>query len=155
MRLLGGPVPKPWPIEYWAARDEAKAVGLHEFEGPPCIKCGSQTRWVSSGACKNCHRGNAQKLKKKRPLARAVRSAEWRAKRDGLDFDLVESELEIPKVCPVFGTSMETPSLDRLDNSKGYVRDNVRVISWEANRLKHRLSIEQARALVHYMENNQ
>ena len=34
----------------------------------------------------------------------------------------------------------DTPSLDRRDNSKGYVRGNVRVISWRANSRKSDLT---------------
>jgi len=51
---------------------------------------------------------------------------------------------------------MTKPSLDRKDNTKdntkGYTKDNVRVISWEANRIKHALTLEQAEALVRYMK---
>ncbi|HET8668563.1 MAG TPA: hypothetical protein VFM10_11320 [Terriglobales bacterium] len=86
------------------------------------------------------------------PIKKAVRAAEWRAKRDGRVFDLTVDDLEVPELCPVFGTPMLRPSLDRINNNLGYTRKNTRVISWEANRLKHALTLEQARALVRYME---
>jgi hypothetical protein len=100
-----------------------------------------------------CHKRHAVQLKKKRPLHRAVRAAAWRAKRDGIEFSLREQDLIIPEVCLVFGTPMATPSLDRRNNDLGYTMDNVRVISWEANRLKHRLTLEQVEALAEYMRN--
>lgn len=49
----------------------------------------------------------------------------------------------VPALCPVFGSDMTThgdkvtsPSIDRLDPLKGYTKDNVRVISSRANRVK-------------------
>jgi len=59
--------------------------------------------------------------------------------------------LDWPEVCPVLGIKLnytgrrdtndpDTPSLDRRDNSKGYVRGNVRVISWRANSRKSDLT---------------
>lgn len=44
---------------------------------------------------------------------------------------------------------------DRVDNTKGYVRGNVRVISWAANLDKKNLSVEQLLALAEYVINHQ
>lgn len=60
-------------------------------------------------------------------------------------------DVVIPELCPVFGTPMDKPSLDRKDNSKGYTRDNVRVISDRANRLKNNGTLEELKAIVAYM----
>jgi hypothetical protein len=81
---------------------------------------------------------------KARLLARAKRGA---AGRD-IEFHLTESDLELPLKCPVFGCDLnyislatkvcpETPSVDRIDNSKGYIPGNVHVISFRANKLKN------------------
>lgn len=67
----------------------------------------------------------------------------------------------MPTVCPVFGIPIDTvygtpaanrPSLDRVDNTKGYVVGNVMVISWRANTRKSDMSISELRALLAYME---
>lgn len=50
----------------------------------------------------------------------------------------------MPIYCPVLGIKLvpggqikdHSPSLDRIDNTKGYVKGNVHVISDRANRLK-------------------
>ena len=87
-------------------------------------------------------------------------SAKWRAKEAGLAFDIRIIDVDIPYVCPILGipifTSPEragpnSPSLDRVDNSKGYVRGNVRVISHRANTIKSDLTLEQAKQLVLYI----
>lgn len=65
-----------------------------------------------------------------------------RAKRDGLEFNLEPQDIQIPKTCPVFGLELgsgkrdASASVDRKDSSKGYVRGNVWVISYLANRMK-------------------
>lgn len=41
------------------------------------------------------------------------------------------------------GRQPNSASVDRIDNTKGYVKGNIQVISWGANRLKGTLSIEQ------------
>lgn len=72
--------------------------------------------------------------------------AKSRAKRLSLEFDLDVNDIVVPKICPVLnipikknsvsGWHDDSPSLDRIDNNKGYVKDNIRVISNRANRLK-------------------
>ena len=74
--------------------------------------------------------------------------AKYRAKRKGIEFNLEVSDIVIPKLCPVLkillvrnssqvGPSPSSPSLDRIDNTKGYIKGNVQVISHKANTMKH------------------
>ena len=39
-----------------------------------------------------------------------------------------------------------TISLDRVDNTKGYTKDNVRITCWAANAMRLTLSVEEAEA---------
>lgn len=90
-------------------------------------------------------------------------AARSRAKNSGLAFDLEMADVVIPAVCPVFGVEMmrggrrtdATPTLDRIDNSKGYVKGyvkgNVQVISWRANRLKGNATVADIKRLLEYM----
>ena len=64
-------------------------------------------------------------------------------------------------MCPVFGIALKTPNgkrsdatptLDRIDPTKGYTKDNVRVISWKANRLKNGSTLRELRLMVAYVE---
>ncbi len=43
-------------------------------------------------------------------------------------------------------------TLDRVVPSLGYVKGNVRVISFRANRLKNNATIDEIRAILAYME---
>ena len=76
-----------------------------------------------------------------------------RAKYAGIPFDLQEKDLVIPSVCPVLKVKLQrntefAPSLDRLDNTKGYVKNNVWIISQKANRIKNNSSLEELELLV-------
>lgn len=73
-------------------------------------------------------------------------SAKARAKQRGEVFDISLEDIEVPKVCPIFGIPMhyhrgtkqdDSYSLDRIDSSKGYIKGNVWVISLRANRIKN------------------
>lgn len=68
-----------------------------------------------------------------------------RAKKCRIEFSILPSDIAIPKKCPYLGISLfkkggvltaNSPSLDRIDPSKGYVSGNVRVISYRANAMK-------------------
>ena len=80
--------------------------------------------------------------------------AKRRAKDKGLEFNIDKTDIDIPIICPILGIPIvkvytkgkntgptsNSPSLDRIDNSKGYVKGNVRVISHKANTMKHNAS---------------
>jgi hypothetical protein len=83
------------------------------------------------------------------------------AKVKGWAFNITLSDVIVPTHCPVFGVALDPgaksradnlPSLDRLDSTKGYVRGNVWVISWRANRLKSDATLDELRALVRAIE---
>jgi len=48
-----------------------------------------------------------------------------------------------------------SPSLDRIDNSKGYVPGNIAVISMRANMIKNNATLAELKAIVAYMETSQ
>jgi hypothetical protein len=92
--------------------------------------------------------------------------ARARAGKTGLEFRITVRDLmPMPETCPVLGTPInyttprgqgslqenDRPTVDRIDNSKGYVPGNVAVISWRANRLKSDGSLEEMEKLVAYM----
>lgn len=83
-----------------------------------------------------------------------------RAKRNGRQFSLVaEDLLPLPEICPLLGITLDysknrgkgflpdSPSIDRIDNSKGYTADNIWVISNKANSIKRDATYEDLRTL--------
>lgn len=89
-----------------------------------------------------------------------VYAARRRAKLAGLEFSISVNDFEIPDICPITNQKLSkaigkrnanSPSLDRIDNSKGYIPGNVACISWRANRLKWNGSLEEFKNLVTYM----
>ena len=78
-------------------------------------------------------------------MTRLVYSARQRAKKFSIEFSISRSDFDIPEVCPLRGVPFEvgkgqhtddSPTLDRKDPRRGYVKGNVWVISHKANRLK-------------------
>lgn len=78
-----------------------------------------------------------------------VRTAKIRAKKVGVPFSLtVDDVLGVwppDNLCPIFGTQFEqgqgnalpvSPTLDKINPSLGYVKGNIAIISYRANRMK-------------------
>jgi hypothetical protein len=84
--------------------------------------------------------------------------AKQRAKEKNLEFNIKKEDITIPLFCPVFGTPISFdkkenhPTLDRIDNNKGYTKENIMVISFKANRLKNNGSIEDFKKIICYIE---
>ena len=75
-----------------------------------------------------------------------------RAKEHGWEFNLTPEDIIIPDVCPILGIPLEwgntknkeySPSIDRIDSSKGYTKDNIWVISTKANVMKNNATFEE------------
>lgn len=87
-------------------------------------------------------------------------SLKSRAKRKGLEFNLDENDVLGVTLCPVLGfalvrslgrPSWNSPSLDRIDNTKGYIKGNVQIMSYLANAMKRDATDEQLIAFAHWV----
>lgn len=99
----------------------------------------------------------ASRIRKERPDLYLWRIAKRRAKVEGLDFSITVEDIKIPVLCPILKIPIEIggdvrgpgiPSLDRLDNSKGYVPGNVRVVSYRGNSLRSDMTKEEAKLIM-------
>ena len=82
-------------------------------------------------------------------------------KKSNIEFTLTKEDVIIPDTCPVFGfalkredreTWMCAPSIDRIDNTRGYVKDNIIIVSRRANILKKDATINELIKLANYYE---
>ena len=97
------------------------------------------------GACRACEAYAARLRRYDNPIRSLLTGAKTRSKRKNIKFDIDESDIVIPEVCPVLGipiilfgpsNSPHLPSIDRIDNNKGYEKNNIAIISFKDNTLK-------------------
>lgn len=77
------------------------------------------------------------------------------------EFNLDVSDIIIPDYCPILDIPLfwtenskgdNTPSVDRIDPSKGYIKGNVAVISEKANRMKQNNTIDTLERIIQYIK---
>ena len=91
------------------------------------------------------------KRKKDDPALFMWKQAKHRAAFDygGMEFSIEVNDILIPETCPYLGVAFSPLdkqygySLDRIDSTKGYIKDNIRVISRQANIMKNNATEEQ------------
>ena len=81
-----------------------------------------------------------------------IRNVKYSAKRKNMEFNLSYKDLILPEVCPLlkiplnYNSNFEDisyPTVDRIDNTKGYIKGNVWVISRLANSMKNSATFDQ------------
>jgi hypothetical protein len=123
-----------------------------EFERE-CTKCGVIFPKTSKTVtlCNDC---NSSRVKGESVEIKMLRRAKQRAKDRGVEFGISLEDITIPTHCPILGIELQmhkgrsggqpnSPALDRVDNSKGYVKGNVMVVSHLANMMKSSATTEQ------------
>lgn len=121
--------------------------------------------WASNKEyAREMHRKMRLRRRRRDPVAYLIKRAKAAAKWKGLAFNLRHCDLTIPERCPVLGMKLvwprklvrrrpaNLPSIDRVNPRRGYVRGNVRVISFRANLLKRNATLDELKALVRYVE---
>lgn len=102
----------------------------------------------------------AHKLRHKNIIPYMLIGCKSRAKSKGIEFTITCSDVSLPTHCPILGIELKknsskqpnSPSLDRVDNTKGYIPGNVRIISARANSIKNDATIEELEAIIKYMK---
>lgn len=85
--------------------------------------------------------------------SRIIAIAKHRAMKNNLDFNINLNDIELLEYCPIMNTKLEyngntrgnpnSASLDRIDNTKGYIKGNIQIISLHANTMKNNANFEQ------------
>jgi hypothetical protein len=129
-----------------------KSGGQLFGDGAICRHCGDERVHHKIGGkkrgwyCRRCSNSWRQRQYKKDPREMMAWSAKQRAQRDGLPFDLSIDDIYIPMICPVLGIPIRpgtrkshenSATLDRVVPELGYVKDNIVVISYKANRIRN------------------
>lgn len=118
----------------------------------------------SQSCCKQCGYDGAANWKRNHPEVALVDYARNRAKQSGLPFNITSKDISIPDFCPVLGIPLvkgdgvlhdSSPTLDRLNPELGYVKGNVVVISYKANRIKNNGDLKDLKAVAEWMESVQ
>jgi hypothetical protein len=99
-------------------------------------------------------------LRRQDPALELWRLARVRARQKALAFNIEVADVTVPATCPVLGIPLrwgcgkrqldESPTIDRIVPANGYVKGNVCVISWRANRLKSDATPDELMAVAEY-----
>ena len=114
------------------------------------------------------HRNKNKDIPSNRKEYKMLTAAKKRATKSNLPFDLELSDIIIPELCPVLGIpitynpvgnehkwqSDNSPSLDKLIPELGYIKGNVKVISWRANQIKSFGTAEEHRKIADYIDSH-
>jgi hypothetical protein len=91
-------------------------------------------------------------------------AAKARAKQRDIDFTITKDDIEVVEYCPILDIKLErklsgskgpqdcSPTLDRIDPAKGYTPNNIRVISYKANRYKNNMDRKIIQKLLDYID---
>lgn len=117
---------------------------------------GKSTNEKASEYCKAYRRRNPEKA--------ILNAARCRAAKRGIEFSISLEDITIPELCPILqipikchsgqgkqGGKNDSPSLDRIDNTKGYIKGNVQVISNMANSMKFTANPEQLKLFANWI----
>lgn len=119
---------------------------------------------VCKSCCKEKWDNTITDERRVRYLLSRIRS---KCSKDGINFDLTIEDLRIPDKCPVLGIPLRfgkmdkgyaanadesSPSVDRIDPEGGYVRGNVIIVSWRANRIKGNATLRELRDIANFYE---
>lgn len=122
---------------------------LHASEAHKIVRRKSDNDRINSN--RELHHQKSKHYKLKYPETYILKRARKHAKDIGVEYNISKEDIIIPTVCPILDiplyicdkVSDNSPSLDRIDNTKGYVKGNVVVVSNRVNRIKGDSSLEK------------
>jgi hypothetical protein len=122
-----------------------------------CIYCFKEYAVINFTSCQICFNNqHSRKL-----VDKLFTHAKARSKKTNREFSIDKTDIIIPDRCPILGIKLQenknsckdsSYSLDRIDNSKGYIKGNVHVISHRANQIKSSATIEELKMIVNYLQ---
>lgn len=86
------------------------------------------------------------------PRHSLIYNARQRARKKEIAFNLTVNDITVPAKCPALGMELKvgqrycnsnSPTIDRIDNTKGYIKGNIIVVSHKANTIKNNATLEE------------
>lgn len=122
-----------------------------ECTNPACRKIFPRTSKTVT-LCNQCNSNRVRNCESKE--AKMLARAKTRSKLAGIECTITVDDIVIPDKCPIMDITMRSyegapggrpnsPALDRIDNSEGYVPGNVQVICHLANMMKSSATPEE------------
>ncbi len=106
----------------------------------------------------------ARRWRAENPAKHLLQLARSRAKTLNIECSITIKDIVIPQFCPVLGIELvksisgrfthNSPTLDRINNSLGYIPGNVAVISHRANALKRDMTIATLNKIIEYIKSH-
>jgi hypothetical protein len=156
----------PTKEEYWANIEESRRksrlyAAKRRAEKPEAHRAYNNKYRVEN---REKRQAATKKWADSKPGYWLFKNAQYRAKRDGLPFNITFEDIKIPEVCPVLGIPIffskdkrkgfqpNSPSIDKIIPALGYVKGNICVISNRANTIKRDATAEELRKVADYIE---
>ena len=107
--------------------------------------------------CRTCESKRRKKSYNNNPITGILNNVRQRCKKRNILCNITEIDVPIPDLCPILeipmkrgtkGNYKHSPTIDRIDPSKGYIKGNVRVISMMANRMKSNATEEEIKLFI-------
>lgn len=113
-----------------------------------------------------CPKCSVKEYQEKDPRDKLLYNARQRANKDGKECTIKRDDIIISELCPILGIPLisregkgrvlgkenpNSPELDRIDNSEGYVAGNICVISSKANVQKKDGNLNEFMAILAYL----
>jgi len=157
-----------------SSQQEAKRLGVSLYNGTSCKHGHNAPRQTCNGTCTVCANDITKRsynIHKTKIRAQAKQDRienishvlfleiKGRAKKQQLAFDLAEEDIQVPSVCPILNIPLlvgndhpkdNHPSVDRINPKQGYIKGNIVVISYRANRIKNDSTLEELEAIYNF-----
>lgn len=151
--------------EEWIERELNPELLDHEHK--TCSNCLREQTLrefaVGSSRCRDCVSHLSRQKRLDNPARTTWERARARAKNSGTEFSVTPEDVESvwTDTCPVYQVPLRTNhgkpgpdshSIDRIDNSKGYIPGNIAIVSMRFNTEKRNLTPQLLRRMLAYIE---
>ncbi len=149
------------------SKNKASSDGL-QYKCRPCDVTYQAKRRIENPQKQLDYQRTYQKNKRKDynyRLQMLINASKQRAKNKNREHNITVEDIKeiypLDGCCPIFGMKLEfnsagfrenSPSIDRIDSTKGYTPNNIQIISWKANRIKGYATLKELEMLLAYLK---